>query len=401
MKIMHICQYYNDNFGYHENLLPKYQAKFNHEVVIVTSERGYSYKEIDCRLKIKEPKTYFDDLAKIIRIPIVGEFKNRFVIFKNLKEVIESERPDYIWHHGLTHPSIESVAKYKKKHPSVFLVADNHSDLNISGRYILWKLGYYNVIWKTILSHCLKYLDIVFGVTPARCYFAKEELGVPWPLIRLLPQGADEDLAKSIKADAIKGSRINERLVLITGGKINRQKNIQSLLNAVSGLNLELKVFGALSPDIKAELSDHLPDNVSLYGWQNREQTLKMLAEADIAIWNKQHTNLVEDAIATMTPLILRYHGSTCYQIRKNGFYLYSDNPNEIRQQLEFLAGHREIILEMRREAKKVLDLLSYNRIAKESIDYYYDQSPKLTHQIIMNDPKCFPKNKDFKILSE
>ncbi len=399
MKIVHICQYYNDGYGYHENLLPQYQARLGHEVVIITSEREFSFRELKSEHRIKKPNTYLDGQVRIIRIPTVGESKNRFVIFKNLATVIKNEKPDYLWHHGLTHPSIVTVAKYKQKHPSVFTVADNHSDLNNSARYLLWKLGYYNLFWRVVLSNCVKYLDIAFGVTPARCHFANEELGVPWSIIRLLPQGADEETARSIGAYAIKRDNLNRKLVLVTGGKINPNKNISSLFNAVTGLDIELWVFGALSPDIKTELSNNLPSNITFFGWLNREQTLKILAEADIAVWNTQHTNLIEDAIATLTPLILRYHGSTCYQIRGNGFYLFSDNPNEIKQQLKLLLKHYDILPEMRKEAEKVLEFLSYNRIAKESIDYYYDKSPKASHETIMEEPICSRHAKEFRRL--
>ena len=399
MKIMHVSQWYNNGFGYHENLLPKYQAKMGHDVILVTSDREFYFKELLDKRKLKEQRTYLDGPVRIIRIPIKGEFRGRFVIFANLKDILEIEKPDYIFHHGLTHPSLLTVLKYKKRHPSVFVAADNHADLNISGRRYLWKIGYYNFAWKKALARNLKYLDIVFGVTPARCYFAYEELGIPWSLIRLLPQGADEDLAEAIMPDSFIENNSKEKLVVITGGKINKNKNIISLFDATAGLDLELRVFGVLSQEIKAKIADNPPCNVIFYGWQNREQTFKLLAQADIAIWNKQHTNLIEDAIATLTPLILRYHGSTCYQIRNNGFYLYSDTPNEMRQHLEFIIRHKEILFEMRQEARKIRDFLSYNRIAQESIDYYYDKAPKITHEIIMNDPMCLPKNKEFRKL--
>jgi len=399
MKIIHITQCYNDGFGYHENILPKYQLKLGHDVIVVTSERESYFKELSDKNRRKEPREYMEGPVRIVRIPIKGEFRGRFVIFANLKDVLEIERPDYIFHHGLIQPSLFTISGYKKKHPSVFVVADEHADLTNSARNVFWKIGYYNFAWKNALKRSLKYIDIVFGVTPARCYFLNEELGVPWSLIRLLPQGADEDLAQSINSDTLKENDSKERLLVITGGKINKNKNVLSLFDAITGLDLELRVFGALSAEMKAEIADNPPYNVIFHGWQNRVQTFKLLAQADIAIWNKLHTNLIEDAIATLTPLILRYHGSTCYQIRNNGFYLYSDNPNEIRQHLEFIIRHKEILFEMRQEARKIRDFLSYNRIAQESIDYYYDKAPKITHEIIMNDPMCLPKNKEFRKL--
>lgn len=39
MKIVHICQYYNDGYGYQENLLPRYQKKLGYDVKVITSDR--------------------------------------------------------------------------------------------------------------------------------------------------------------------------------------------------------------------------------------------------------------------------------------------------------------------------------------------------------------------------
>jgi len=40
MKIVHVAQHYNDGFGYHENLLPKYQKKYGHDVMMEISTKG-------------------------------------------------------------------------------------------------------------------------------------------------------------------------------------------------------------------------------------------------------------------------------------------------------------------------------------------------------------------------
>lgn len=90
-----------------------------------------------------------------------------------------------------------------------------------------------------------------------------------------------------------------------------------------------------------------------------------------MAVWPKLHTTLVEDAVATNTPLILRYQGSTSHHIRGNGAYLFTGTSIEIRQILDILSNSENLIYKMRESSKKQLDLLSYNRIAKESIEYY------------------------------
>lgn len=46
----------------------------------------------------------------------------------------------------------------------------------------------------------------------------------------------------------------------------------------------------------------------------------------------------------------------------------------------------------MKKETREQLELLLHNRIAHESIEYYYDKEPKYTHRMIINDPYCFPR---------
>ena len=399
MKIIHICQYYNDGFGYQENLLPKYQKKLGHDVVVITSDRR-SYFAGERVPKIVGTGQFEDNGVRVDRLPISSEFKGRHVVFSQLSQHLENEKPDYIFHHGLTAPSLITAAKYKQNHPSVFLVADNHSDLNISARNSLWRIAYYRTYWTSILKRWMKNIDLVFGVTPARCYFAEEELGVPRGKIRLLPIGADEDGAVNILSgeefESCKLRDSSAALDIVTGGKWYKGKGLEELIEAVKGLSVNLKIFGKADVSFTEEIIARAPDNVSFVGWQDRKGTLQLLKGADIAIWPRQHTTLVEDAIATRTPLILRYHGSTSHFIRGNGAYLFTGETNEIRQTLSLLSRSRDLIVNMKANTDKILDLLSYNRVARESIEYYKNQDPKETHEFFMNDLLCDPKTNGF-----
>lgn len=146
MKIVHICQYYNDGYGYQENLLPRYQKKLGHDVKVITSDR-MSYFAGEKEPKIVGTGRFEDSGVPIERLPIWAEFKGRFVWFKGLDKTLQKEQPDYIFHHGVMSPSLITCSKYKAKNPAVFLAADNHSDLNISARNKLWRLGYYQLLW--------------------------------------------------------------------------------------------------------------------------------------------------------------------------------------------------------------------------------------------------------------
>ncbi len=183
LKIIHICQYYNEGYGYQENLLTRYQATLGHKVMVITSDRMsyFSGKRVP---KIVGTGEFEDNGIRILRLPIKSKFKGRLVFFNNLYDILKREKPDYIFHHGLKDPSIKTVCKYKKTHPSTFLVADNHADLNFFNKISVKRLLYYRIYSTLRFKKYINYIDLVFGVTPARCYFAENELGIPHNLTR-------------------------------------------------------------------------------------------------------------------------------------------------------------------------------------------------------------------------
>ena len=381
MKIVHISNYYFDKLGYHENLLPRYQQKIGNDVILITSDRSlFPYNQIGDH---EEKEGRF--LIKVLETK--GESKQRFVIFKNLYDCLVELKPDYIFHHGVTAPSLLDVAKYKKKNPSVFVAADCHEDLNNSGRIYPWKLIYYNFLWSKVWKNLIPQIDVIFGVTPARCYFAHLELGIPWDKIRFLPQGADVDEAEYWLENKHTRSG-NRQITMITGGKWTRNKKLENLLIAMKGLPINLRVFGKIYDNKLLKLIQE-QQNVEFLGWLDRKHTFKEIVNSDIAIWISFHTTLMEDAIAAELPVILRYYGSTCHLIRGNGQYLFSGTRKEINFLLRTLLKNLDLIISYRNRAKDIKALLSYYSIAKESIEYYHSLEQKTLHEIFMNDYLC------------
>ncbi|MGC9797290.1 glycosyltransferase family 4 protein [Fervidobacterium riparium] len=395
MKIVHISQYYNDGYGYQENILPYYQALLGHEVVHITSDRMSAFVPLDKR--IVGVKNYIDNNVKIIRLPTKGEFKGRFVLFKGLYETLKEERPDYIFHHGLTSPSLFTAAKYKRNY-GTFLAVDNHSDINISGRNIFWRIGYYEFLWKSLLKGLYKDINVIFGVTPLRCEFPVKYLGAPENKVRLLPIGLD---LRNIPPDSKSALRQkygfkDEDVLIITGGKITPEKKMSNILKAFNMLceelsNIKLLIIGKIL-DKEVENLARLNNNIIYMGWKNRKETLEILKMSDIAIWNTQHTTLIEDALAAGNILILRYYGSTAHFIDNNGMYLFSNSVKEIYDKIKIIVQNKGLMQKMSEETQKMINILSYENIAKESIEYYYDLRPRYIHNYFMND-KFLDKN--------
>lgn len=381
MKIVHICQEFFDGKGYHENILPAYQAKLGHAVILITSLKNKSTQ--------KDTYTYNGFCIK--RIQIKGEFKGRFVIFNNLMDILEKEQPDYIYYHTATSPSLKHVANYKKSHPGTFVVVDNHGDLNNSGKNKLWLKLYYNFFWKNYIKKYHKYIDLFFGVSPNRCLFLEEELGVDREKIRLLPIGCDVDgINKGVsKPDFFNKYGLDTGKFIIThGGKITPEKEVNKILEAfmkIKADDLCLVLFGKIA-DPEVERLIKKDGRIKYIGWLNREDTLLLLKYSDLGIWHKLHTTLLEDAVSVQLPLILRYYGNTSHLIKESGYYLYEGSVREIQDKLTFVIHNRDAIIKLKEKSKAVLEILSYENIAKESLDYMNDLSPKPAHKLFMSE---------------
>ena len=372
MKIVHIGQDFNAGFGYQDNLLPKYHMQLGHDVIYIASTLNSGF---DVERGVP-PGDYAENGFTVRRIPIYGEFRRRFVLFKGLYAQLEREAPDYIFHHSATSPSIMTVCRYKKKHPEVFLALDNHADLTISGRVFWWKIFYYNLFWKIFLKPLTRYVDVFFGVTPGRCLFLHEELGITWNKIRLLPIGAEsmdevglmppkEELFARLKLDISKKT-------IVHGGKITPEKQCDRLLMAFSqipGDDWQLALFGRIKDSRVAALIPR-DARIKKVGWLNRPDTLSLLGHADLGVWNTQHTTLLEDGVAAGLPMILRYYGGTCHLMRDSGLFLYEGSVREIRDRLGFLMHNPDVLARFRENAALHFKKLSYREVAAESLKY-------------------------------
>jgi glycosyltransferase involved in cell wall biosynthesis len=379
MKIVHICQYYNDGFGYQENLLPKYQKKLGNDVVVITSDRR-SYFAGEKVPKIVGTGQFEDNGVRIERLKISGEFKGRHVRFSNLTMHLESEKPDYIFHHGLTAPSLIEAAKYKQNHPSVLLVADNHADYNNSGRNKLWLNIFYRSLWRSKLSSIIDVINVFFSVTPGCMLFAENELAIPKEKHRLLYLGADIDTNHFSKKwrEIIRNDLgfSSTDFVIITAGKIDRAKNTDKIIRALEIANskcLKLMIVGSIEKDYEKFMDSLIVDHSRIIklGWIEADKLYRYFSAADIAVFPGGQSAIWQQAISCELPVILRYHPGTEYMLyENNGLFLFSEDPRELAQYIAFLAEDGEKIESMRANAIKLVEgCLSYDRVAIQSIE--------------------------------
>lgn len=370
MKILHIHQYFNPGYGYQENIMPMYHKKITEKVLLITSDLSDGHNN---EVRKYPVGNYIENNFDYKRIKSSGEFKGRFVFFKNLYKEIEEYNPDYIYHHSPTAPSLFTVSKYKKKYPEKKLVVDNHADLQISGRNRYWKWFYYNTLWKNLIKLCDGYIDCYFGVTPDRCLFLEKELGVDKNKIKLLPIGADTDTIDNLEVSISQfRNRLNigsEDILFCHGGKMNLKKKTDDLLRAFTkckNKKIKLVLFGVFE-DIKLKELALSDDRIIFLGWKNREETIEILRSSDVGIWNGPHTTLLEDAVGCCLPLILKNYGSTSHLIEENGVFLMEGTEVELINVINSMSN-KEYLGSLNKGCMKMKEKLSYDNIAAKSL---------------------------------
>lgn len=387
MKIVHICLSgsYNDNWGYQDNLIPKYNRKDGHDVTVITSifidsktHGGYE--------KTNPGEYVLEDGIKIIRLPFYKNMQNYLIyklrIYEGLYEKLEQEKPDLIFMHGIQFLDMKTVVKYIRNNSNCKLVADNHASYDNSASNFISKEILHKIIYKKTIQKSLSYIKKIFMMAPGCKNFAKDMYNIPDEKMEYLYLGADTEKINFENKEHIK-SRIRNELeiegddfVLITGGKLSRGKNTKLLIESlkeISNERLKLIIFGAFPNDIKDEMLNLIKTDsrIRYIGWLNGEDVYDYYLASDVAIFPGTKSALWEQAICSGLPLICkRWDGMEHVDVGGNCIFLDSDDEDKIIQSIELLANDNELYEKMANIARtKGYNTFSYEKIARQAID--------------------------------
>jgi len=377
MKILHICQYFQENMGYQENILPVAQKEIGNEVYIITSNRECELF-INREQRIKEIGSKDYNGVTLIRSDIYFEAKNRFVVFKDLYGLIKKINPDYIYHHNLTSPSLFTVIKYKKNNPNIILVCDSHAMYENTMRTTK-SFFYHKIIWKNIIKSKIKFIDKIFYVAPECMDFIREVYKIPKNKLKFLPLGGDisniDNYGYIRKKYRNKFNIKKSELLIIHAGKITPLKKTEVLLNSFKFVNekdIKLIIIGCIENRYEKILTKYINNDnrITYLGWKNAEELSKIFCAGDILIQPGSASSIFEQAICDGLPIVLSKGKLGLYLTSKgNGIVLQEVNEKEISKLIIDLNQNREFLNKMHKNAINFAqEELSYRAIAKKSI---------------------------------
>ena len=371
-KIVHICLTgpYISGMGYHENILSSYHVEMGYEVFVISF----------CDLNIK--KTEVENnivIERLVRGKRYGKL-SQFGDFPELIKYLYIYRPELIYVHNPNFISYTDVIRYKKRNPTTKVFVDNHNDFYnapIIGikSYILNK-----IIFRKIISYSEKYVEVFWGVTPWRCEYLNEVYGVSNLKIKYLEMGGDDRYIDLNNKDKIRNTIRSEYgidkddFVLITGGKINKEKGIDSLVKAVNELeikNLKLFIFGRIEDELHESFDKYIDNKCTIYvGWKSPEEYYNFILASDLAIFPGTHSVLWEQVCACGIPIAVKdwklmHH----IDLGGNAFFISDCTSEGLSNFILNILNDKELFEKAKSVAlEKCVKTFSYKYIAKKAI---------------------------------
>ena len=387
IKIVHLClsNFYIDNFGYQENLLPKYHHKMGHDVTIIASR--FTYRCDNGQPDIAEEGEYMNsDGIRVKRISyrykwLGSVINDKIKIYKGTYSHLRIENPNVIFCHGIQFIDLAEVVRYCIDNPSCTLIADNHAAYINSGLNRFSRLLLHKGLYRFYIKRALPHIEVVYMLAPGCMDFAKDMYNIPQDKMAFLYLGADTEKIDFRRQAEVK-TRIRDSLdigegdfVLITGGKLSREKNMELLFQAIKKIEdtrLKLIVFGSFSEDISLEMIKfvHADSRIKHIGWIHGDDVYDYYLASDVAVFPGTKSALWEQAICSGLPIICRrWPGMDYVDIGGNCLFLDGDDEGNLAEQILVLNQNRELLEKMTTVARSEgFKTFSYEKIASMSL---------------------------------
>lgn len=384
MRVLHCClaAFYNEGYGYQENILPRMHKKQGHEVKIIASTEKFVDK---MNLGYVDSVRFNnEDDIPVVRLPYISWLPVKIIrklrIYKGLKDELISFSPDIIFLHDAQFLSICTLVNYIKCHTNVRVYVDGHTDFGNSATNFVSKYILHGIFYKWCLRRIEPYVTKFYGTLPARVDFFLDFYRTPKNKTELLVLGADDDCVRKVqnnheRARIRGGNAISDNtLLIVTGGKFDERKvSILNLMKAVHKLkdsqDIKLIIFGSvMEGEFKKSFDELCDGNIVRYvGWISSDMTYNYFEAADMVVFTGSHSVLWEQAVGQGKPCIFNYYMKQNHvDLGGNCKFLYSTSEDEIIDVMTEAIRDYEHMKDV--AMRKGIPYFSYDRIAARAI---------------------------------
>ena len=369
MKIVFVAlaSSFTPGMNYQENMLAAEFIKMGVELTVVSD----SFEYVLGKMNETTPGTYIlEDNLKLIRckyVKIINTyFSKKFRKIKNLISILENEKPDIIYQHGIQMAETKRVVEYVKTHPKVMYIVDSHEDYHNSATNFLSKNILHKLIYKPKIKKALPYIDKYYYISSETKKFLIEMYKIKSDKLSYLPLGgiiSDEQTMifdRNIVRNELGIS--DENIVFLHSGKMGKDKKTIELLNAFiksHNSNQRLLIVGSFSADISEEanrLIDSCSD-IKFLGWKQGDEIIKIIHASDIYMQPGTQSATMQNAMCGKNLVVLYPYESHKILLGEKCHYIETEKDmEEFIKSVDMLSNFIEFKNEQFKIAENLLD---------------------------------------------
>lgn len=320
---------------------------------------------------------------------------------RKIGEIIAAEKPDIAHLHNIYHQISPSILHTLKKN-NIPIVMTLHDYKLVCGSYLLLAAGkiceackggkYYCCFLKKCekdsrlksfldtlemylhhkILHIYKLVDVF--ISPSKFLKLKiEEMGFRGKII-VLPNFINLNDYQPVYGYQEKS--------IIYVGRLSGEKGIISLARAVKGLGVKLKIIGEgyLDKILRQIVEDEKLKNVELLGYRSGEDLKEEIKKSMFLVlpseWYENSPRVILEAFALGKPILGAKIGGVSELIKNNetGLTFESGNVKDLRLKISFLIDNPNLIIEMGRNARQLVEREFNQEIYYQKLQEAYAQ---------------------------
>lgn len=318
---------------------------------------------------------------------------------RKIETVIQSEKPDIVHLHNFAHQISPSILHVLKRYniPSVMTMHDYKLvcacyKLLSNGRicelcsnqkhyHCFLKVCVKGSKMKSLLNMFEMYLHHnILNIYSTINYFIAPSLFLKHKLIEMGFKGELVHLPNCINIDLFTPCYHWDEMSIVYFGRLSHEKGLFTLLNAVRGLDLKLKVIGTgpIKKDLELYIKSKNMLNVELMGYKTgeslRNEITKSMAIIVASEWYENNPMTIIEAFALGKPVIGARIGGIPELIEngKTGFLYEPGNAEDLHSKIEYLRKHPDEIIALGKNARNFAEQeLNSEKHYKKLIEIY------------------------------
>ena len=164
---------------------------------------------------------------------------------------------------------------------------------------------------------------------------------------------------------------LHDDFLVVTGGKIDKLKNIHVLAHAVNSLkreNVKLLIFGKINENVQPLFDAEATPNIITIGWVDSDKVYELFYAADLIVFPGLHSVLWEQAVASKTPCAFsKMDGFEHFNVNNNCILMTGKDAGYYKDMLTNLLDNKEVYLKLKSNSNSpATEKFYYSRIAQQ-----------------------------------